>query len=93
MDFNDTPQEAEFRTEARAWLEANAQRRTPDEPSMGMLEREDDDVIKSSQAWQAKKADAGWACITWPEEYGGRAATPIQSVIWNQDVPGTSSTA
>ncbi len=28
MDFNDSPQEAEFRAEARAWLEANAARRT-----------------------------------------------------------------
>ena len=50
MDFNDTPQEAEFRTEARAWLDANAERLAPGEPSMGMLEREDEDVIKSSPA-------------------------------------------
>jgi acyl-CoA dehydrogenase len=85
MDFNDTPQEAEFRTEARAWLDANAERLAPGEPSMGMQEREDENIIKSSQAWQAKKADAGWACITWPVEYGGRAATPIQNVIWNQE--------
>ena len=28
MDFNDTPQEAEFRTKCRAWLEANAELKT-----------------------------------------------------------------
>ena len=28
MDFNDTPEEAAFRAEARAWLEANARPRT-----------------------------------------------------------------
>jgi len=31
------------------------------------------------------KADAGWACIQWPKEYGGRNATPIQSVIWAEE--------
>ena len=28
MDFNDTPQEAEFRAKCRAWLEANAELKT-----------------------------------------------------------------
>ncbi len=84
MDFEDTPEEAAFRAEARAWLDANAKLRDPDEPSQGMLESEGGGV-KRAQEWQAKKADASWACITWPKEYGGRAATSIQSVIWNQE--------
>src|SRR5690606_25202914 len=28
---------------------------------------------------------AGWACLHWPKEYGGRAATPIERVIWSQE--------
>ena len=31
MDFNDTPEEAAFRAEAVAWLEANAERLAPGE--------------------------------------------------------------
>ncbi|MGE4605958.1 MAG: acyl-CoA dehydrogenase family protein [Myxococcota bacterium] len=85
MDFEDTPEEAAFRAEARAWLDANADLRDPDEPPHGMLESEGGGGVARAQAWQAKKADAGWACITWPKEYGGRAATSIQSVIWNQE--------
>jgi alkylation response protein AidB-like acyl-CoA dehydrogenase len=85
LDFNDTPEEAKFRARARAWLDANAERRDPDEPTEDMLEAASMDFIKRAQAWQAKKADAGWACITWPREYGGQEATPIQSVIWNQE--------
>ncbi len=85
MDFEDTPEEAAFRAEARAWLDANAKLRNPDEPPMGMLEEEGGGGVKRAQQWQAKKADAGWACITWPKEYGGRAASSIQSVIWNQE--------
>ena len=85
MDFNDTKEEAEFRAQARSWLDANAEQLTPDESDDAMSERGDPEIIKRSQAWQAKKADAGWSCMTWPVEYGGRAATSIQSVIWNQE--------
>jgi len=86
MDFNDTPEEAAFRAEARAWLDANAELRGPDDTPADVLgERAGDEIIKAAQAWQKKKADAGWACLTWPKEYGGRGATAIQSVIWNQE--------
>ncbi|MFQ5665602.1 MAG: acyl-CoA dehydrogenase family protein [Candidatus Binatia bacterium] len=86
MDFNDTPDEAAFRAEVRAWLDASAERLKPGERPTGLAEgRAEPGTIKRAQAWQAKKADAGWACITWPKEYGGRGAAPIQSVIWNQE--------
>jgi alkylation response protein AidB-like acyl-CoA dehydrogenase len=85
MDFNDTPEEARFRAKARAWLDANAELRRTDEPGDDDFEEAGADFVKRSQLWQARKADAGWACITWPKEYGGQEATPIQSVIWNQE--------
>ncbi len=84
MDFNDTPQEAEFREEARAWLEANA-------PSAEELQGLD--MIEQAKLWQKRKYDAGWACLRWPKEYGGRDASPMEQVIWGQeeakfDLPG-----
>src|SRR5262245_13709203 len=86
MDFNDTPEEAAFRAEARAWLTANAELKDPGEAGTDALsEAESEDIIRWAQEWQAKKADAGWACITWPVEFGGRGASGIQSVIWNQE--------
>jgi len=86
MDFNDTHEEAAFRAEARAWLEANAELRGPDDSGgVDLGERVDDETIRSAKAWQKKKADAGWACIRWPEEYGGRGASAIQGVIWGQE--------
>ena len=86
MDFNDTAEEAAFRAQARAWLDANAERLQPGERAPGLAEgRAEPGMIARAQAWQAKKADAGWACITWPVEYGGRGATRIQAVIWNQE--------
>jgi acyl-CoA dehydrogenase len=86
MDFDDTPEEAAFRAEVRAWLDANAARLGVGETRASLAEeRGKSGMVKRSQAWQAKKADAGWACITWPKQYGGRAASAIQSVIWNQE--------
>jgi len=86
MDFNDTPEEAAFRAEARAWLEANAEPRDPDETAATVLsERYGTGFLEEAKTWQEKKAEAAWACITWPPEYGGRGATPIQAVIWSQE--------
>jgi alkylation response protein AidB-like acyl-CoA dehydrogenase len=86
MDFNDTPEEAAFRVEVRAWLEANTELRGPEDGGgVDLGERVDDETLRAAKAWQKKKADAGWACIRWPEEYGGRGATAIQSVIWGQE--------
>ena len=76
MDFADTKEEAAFRQEAADWLKANA-------PSKQDLEGMDE--IEAAKFWQKKKYDAGWACITWNKEFGGRGATAIQSVIWNQE--------
>ncbi len=84
MDFNDTAEEAEFRAEVRAWLEANAPKKT-EAKSNWRQGLSDDEAKKAAQAWQAKKADAKYAQITWPEEWGGRGGTPIQNVIWGQE--------
>lgn len=88
MDFNDTPAEATFRTEARAWIQANAPKHlfaALSSSTFGGMNTGNEDPLQAAKKWQKKKAEAGWACLLWPQEYGGRAATPIQSVIWNQE--------
>ena len=42
-------------------------------------------MVEVGKAWQKKKAEGGWACLHWPKEYGGRGATPIEKVIWQQE--------
>ncbi len=91
MDFNDTPEEAAYRAEVRAWLDKNAVRKENVPASEALPGR--GDVLKASKAWQAKKADAGYACITWPKEWGGAGGTSIHNVIYSQEeanyaVPG-----
>ena len=84
MDFDDTPEEAAFRAEARAFLNANAARK---QRSSGAHRYGDTDAadVARAKAWQAQKADAGFAGITWPKEWGGLGGTPMQQIIWNQE--------
>ncbi len=85
MDFNDTKDEAEFRAQARAFLDKHRKPLGKGQAQGMMSERDDPNTIKSAKEWQACKKDNGWAVLTWPKEFGGRDATPIQSVIWNQE--------
>jgi alkylation response protein AidB-like acyl-CoA dehydrogenase len=84
MDFNDTPGEAAFRVEARAFLSANAEPKSKARPVLRLGDLGADAVARC-KAWQAKKADAGFAGITWPKQFGGREASPILQVIYNQE--------
>ena len=81
MDFSDTPEEAAYREEVRAWLRSNA-------PTSSMRVAhgyENEQSIASDKAWQARKADAGYACITWPVEWGGGGGTPVQEIIFREE--------
>ena len=88
MNFDDTPQEAEFRAKARAWIDANAPKQYEQEltkSGLGRISLKNADIVEVGKAWQKKKAEGGWSCLTWPKEYGGRGATPIEKVIWQQE--------
>lgn len=76
MDFNDTPEEARFREEAATWLAENA----PNDDAFRALT-----PLQQAKQWQKQKYDAGWACIGWAPEFGGRGASPIEEVIWRQE--------
>ena len=88
MNFDDTPDEARFRAEARAWIQANAPKHLQAELALagfGQPPLRSGDVLAASKAWQKTKSDAGWACLHWPVDYGGRGASPIERVIWQQE--------
>jgi alkylation response protein AidB-like acyl-CoA dehydrogenase len=88
MNFDDTPQEAAFRAEARQWIDANAPREFEEEltkSSLGRIKLKKHDIVEVAKAWQKKKAEGGWVCLHWPKEYGGRGASPVEKVIWQQE--------
>jgi alkylation response protein AidB-like acyl-CoA dehydrogenase len=68
VDLRDTPEEATFRAEVRSWLEANI-------PSELTGPRSGDETYEQAwRAWSRKLSDAGYAGLTWPQEYGGSGA-------------------
>ncbi len=85
MDFEDSPEEAAFRAEARAWLDANAKPKVRREASDPLDERSDPAAMKRAREWQKTKADQGYARITWPKGMGGIGGTPMQSIIFGQE--------
>ncbi|MCX7231135.1 MAG: acyl-CoA dehydrogenase family protein [Burkholderiales bacterium] len=84
MNFDDTPAEAAFRAEARAWIRDNALHELHDElaaAGFGQPALRSRDLMSAARAWQQRKHAAGWACLHWPREYGGRGAAPIERVL------------
>ncbi|HAE26018.1 MULTISPECIES: acyl-CoA dehydrogenase family protein [Hyphomonas] len=80
MDFNDTPEEAAFRKEARAFLEKHLKPKGSERAS-----RDRANMLEKAKAWQKTKAENKFAQITWPKEWGGRGGTAMQNVIWGQE--------
>ena len=88
MNFDDTPQEAAFRAEARKWIDANAPKELEAElskSSLGRIKLQKHDIVDVAKRWQKKKSEGGWACMHWPKEYGGRGATAVERVIFQQE--------
>lgn len=81
MDFADTTEEARFRQEARSFLEQHA----PALAGRPGAEESESDFLARAKAWQKLKQENGWACLNWPKAFGGRGATPMEMIIWNQE--------
>ena len=81
MDFADTTEEARFRQEARSFLEQHA----PGLAGRAGTEESESDFLARAKAWQKLKQENGWACLNWPKAFGGRGATPMEMIIWNQE--------
>ena len=78
MDLRDTPDEAAFRQEVRAFITANL----PDgSAKRGAGRFEDDD-----REWSRKLGEAGYAGLTWPKEYGGAGAPYSHQAIYLEEL-------
>ncbi len=85
MDFEYSPAEEAFRKEFRGWLAANLP------PDLCLDDPADDRVapdretFERRRAWQKTMHEAGWVGISWPVEHGGRGASIIERVIWDEE--------
>ena len=90
MDF-DYPTEAEaFRAEFRAWLDDHL----TDEYRGASVMDADPEQLERLRHWNRMLADARYAAIAWPAEYGGRGAGIMEQVVFSEEMhraraPGT----
>jgi alkylation response protein AidB-like acyl-CoA dehydrogenase len=84
VDLNDTPKQAAYRAQVRAWLEDHRDE-APVLSGPGALQDEDE-IVAARRAWQGRLAEAGLAGVTWPTEYSGQGRGPIEQVIVGQEI-------
>jgi len=75
VDLRDTPAEAAFRAELRAWIEENL----TDEVRRGRFE-------EAGRDWSRKLYEGGYAGLTWPKEYGGAGAPYSHQAIFLEEM-------
>lgn len=66
-----------FRSHARQWLADNIP--TTHAPLDGPESRD------YAVAWQQRMFDGGWTGLTWPTEYGGKALSVAEQIVWFEE--------
>jgi len=84
VDLNDTPEQAAYRAQARAWLSEH-RAEAPVLTGPDAL-RDEQEILSARRSWQGRLAEAGLAGVTWPREYGGQGLGPIEQVIVSQEI-------
>jgi alkylation response protein AidB-like acyl-CoA dehydrogenase len=86
MRLDDTPEEAAFRAEVRAFIDKERPQ-TGDGGNAG-----GDDIARAvsgfmaSQGWFKKLSERGWIVPAWPKEYGGGGMTVMEQFIFNEEM-------
>ncbi|MBX7159084.1 MAG: acyl-CoA dehydrogenase family protein [Acidimicrobiia bacterium] len=84
MDLRFSDEDEAFRAEARAWLEDNlsgdfAEIRHRGGPG------DEHAFYEERLAWERHMGAAGWTCLAWPVEHGGRDLDLVRQVIFHEE--------
>ena len=84
MDLRFSEEDEAFRREIAAWLAENlsgefAALRGRGGPG------DEHAMLDERRAWERRLGEAGWTCVGWPEEHGGRGASLTQQVIYHEE--------
>jgi alkylation response protein AidB-like acyl-CoA dehydrogenase len=84
MDLHFSREDEAFRREIAAWLAENLTGEFA-----ALLGRggpgDEHALLDERRAWERRIGEAGWACVGWPEEHGGRGASLLQQVIYHEE--------
>ena len=83
MALNYTSEAEAFRAELRTWLAKNLD---DDEREAAKHTADNPQRIDLLRRWQARLADAGYAAVAWPKEYGGRGAGVLEQVVHAEEM-------
>ena len=78
MDLELSGSERAFRDEARAWLAAHV-------PAGPLPSMDTAAGFEAHRAWERELADARWSVVSWPEELGGRGASLVEWVLFEEE--------
>jgi alkylation response protein AidB-like acyl-CoA dehydrogenase len=84
MDLTYSAEDEAFRADVRAWLEENLSGEFADLRGRGGPGREHE-AFDERVAWDRHLAAAGWTCLGWPKEHGGRGLSLLQQVIFHEE--------
>ena len=87
----DTPEQASFRAEVRAFLAANSTPKRERSPWAITYHTSSEDAAEAfvrGRAWQKARYDAGLTGFTYPKEYGGQGADAWQEAIYEEEAAG-----
>ncbi len=76
------PAEEAFRRELTSWLDAHL----PPEETLRRPKRSSADLPPWAREWQRSLFDAGWLVPGWPPELGGRNASPVEQMIYFEEM-------
>jgi alkylation response protein AidB-like acyl-CoA dehydrogenase len=84
MDLTYSEADEAFRAEFRGWLDANLPQQWRSHEFWAT--KSEAESFQLRRDWEAKKAQAGFAGIQWPKEFGGRSGTASQKAIYDEEM-------
>jgi alkylation response protein AidB-like acyl-CoA dehydrogenase len=85
MDFTYPPEAETFRAELASWLDDHVTEELRGAGRAAGL-APGSDRLAQLRAWNRELADAGYAAIAWPVEYGGRGAGVLEQLVWHEEL-------
>ena len=85
MDFEYTSEQEAFRAQVREWLQNNLPPELCIDDPMDERIAPNREVFEKRRAWQQKLAEGGWVGLSWPQEYGGRQASLLEQIIFDEE--------
>src|SRR5947199_6531248 len=80
MDFEFTEEESAFRSDPRAFLDAELA------PWWRHIFAAEEGSIPAGREMCAKLAERGWLTMAWPQEYGGSASSTWTQVVLREEM-------